>query len=76
MEPVVVVHVHEDGHRLAEDDATPHDDVPQLPSEEWDGGDDTQWDLCAGGEREREREWPSPSGVRVPEEGSPDPAWL
>ena len=43
--PVVVVHVHEYGHRLAQDDAAPHDDVAYLALEEWGGCQYAQWDL-------------------------------
>ena len=50
--PVVVVHVHEDGHWLAKDKAAPHNDVPQLTLEEWHCRQYAQWQL----EREREGE--------------------
>ena len=39
--PVVVMHVHEYGHRLAQDDTAPYYDIPQLALEEWDGRYDT-----------------------------------
>ena len=50
VEPVVVVQVHQDGRRLAEHDAAPHDHIPDLPLGEGQGCDDTQGDLK--GERE------------------------
>ena len=43
--PVVVVHVHENGHRLAQHDAAPHDTVAQLTLKEWDGSHYAQRDL-------------------------------
>ena len=39
------MHVHEYGNRLAQYDAGPHYHVPQLPFEEWDTRENTQWNL-------------------------------
>ena len=35
MDPVVVVHVHEDGNGLSEDNAAPHNDVANLTLHAW-----------------------------------------
>lgn len=47
--PVVVVHVHEDGHGLTEDDARPHDRVANLAIHEGQRREDPQRNL--GGRR-------------------------
>lgn len=46
MDPVVVVHVHEDGDWLSEDNAAPHNDVANLTSHPWQGSKNAQGNLC------------------------------
>lgn len=45
MDPVVVMHVHEDGDWLSKDDAAPHDYVANLTLHAWQGGKNTQGNL-------------------------------
>ena len=46
MHPVVVVHVHQEGQWLSEDDAGPHNHVANLTPHNLQGSKDTQWNLC------------------------------
>ena len=45
MDPVVVMHVHEDGNWLSENDAAPHDYVANLSFHAWQGGKNAQGNL-------------------------------
>ena len=45
MDPVVVMHVHEDGDRLSENDAAPHNYVANLSLHAWQGGKNAQGNL-------------------------------
>ena len=49
MHPVVVVHVHQEGQWLSEDDAGPHNHVANLTPHNLQGSKDTQWNLCVWG---------------------------
>lgn len=45
MDPVVVMHVHEDGDRLSENNAAPHNYVANLSFHAWQGGKNAQGNL-------------------------------
>ena len=49
VDDVIVVQVHEDGDWLAQDDASPHNHVPNLTSEQTNGCQDTKGHLGGGG---------------------------
>ncbi len=48
VEEVVVMQVHEDSHRLPQQDAGPHNHIPNLPSGEGEGRDHPQGNLNNG----------------------------
>ena len=45
VDEVVVMEVHENGHRLPQEDAGPHDHVPNLPPGKRQGCNHPQWNL-------------------------------
>ena len=49
VDDVVVMKVHEDGDRLAQDDARPHYHIPNLTSEQTNGRQNTKGHLFGGG---------------------------